>query len=334
MRPLAVVFRAAALLAALGVAVLAQTYTATILGTVRDTSGAVLPQTQITIVNANTGFHATALSDSHGGYVLPDVPVGSYQVRAVHANFQAGGAAITVHVAQQARLDFTLGLGSQAQEVTVTAAPGLVATDSSTVATVVPNRAVLDLPLNGRDYTQLAALAPDTEYEGSNGWASGMLAIAGGREEKTQFLINGEANTETWSGGSLISPTPDGIQEFSIQTNLAPAEYGHGMGFVNATTKSGTNAVHGSAYEFHRDSGLDARNFFALDRGSLLRNQFGFTLGAPIVRNKTFLFTDYERTNQNQDVLANTQMATAAERAGDFSADAPVTDPTTGKPFP
>lgn len=333
MRPLAVPFRAAALLITLSVAVLAQTYTATILGTVRDASGAVLPGAHITLESPATGFRAAATSDRRGSYVFPDVPVGTYQVRAAHRDFKISAATLTVHVAQQARLDFSLAVGSQAQAITVSGAAALVATDSSELSTVVPNRAVVDLPLNGRDYTQLAALAPDVENEGSNGWASGMLAIGGARQEKTQFLVNGEGNTETWSGGSLISPSPDAIQEFSVQTNMAPAEYGRGVGFVNATTKSGGNQVHGSAYEFHRDSGLDARNFFALDRGNLLRNQFGFALGAPLHRDKTFLYTNYERTNQHQDVTESTQVATAAERAGDFSADAPVINPATGQPF-
>lgn len=312
---------------------MAQSYTATALGEVKDPSGAVVPNARVTLKNESTGYTQSTTTDANGLWTIPNLPVGNYTVTVEHAGFATRELThFTLSIGQRARLDVTLQLSTTRQSVTVTSAPPTVQTDSSSIGTVVPDRSIRDLPLNGRDYTQLAALTPGAVYGGYNGWSSS-IQIDGNRADKTNFLIDGVPNTETWYGGALLSPSVDAIQEFRVYTNLAPAEYGQAAGIVSATTKSGTNQFHGDLYEFLRNDALDARNFFSPTVPSLKRNQFGGALGGPILKNKLFFYTDYEKTIQHQDSTTNVIVPTAQMRNGIFPASQPIIDPSTGQPF-
>ncbi len=312
----------------------AQTFNATILGTVRDPSQSVLPGVTVTIANEATGFTRTAVTNDQGNYTFVDVPIGSYAVTAQAPSFAKYIAThFTVHVAQAARLDITMQLATTKQEVSVIAAAPLVETDKSAVETAVTRREVLDLPLNGRDYTQLAALTPGAVYLGNND-VSSSVQINGNRSDKTSFLVDGESNTETWYGGALSSPSPDAIQEFQVLASNSSAEFGSGAGTIDVVTKSGTNQFHGDLYEFLRNDAFDARNFFALKKPSLKRNQFGCDLGGPILKDRLFFYTEYGRTSDHEEIPTDVRVPTDAMRRGDFSAlSTPIKDPLTGQPF-
>jgi Carboxypeptidase regulatory-like domain/TonB-dependent Receptor Plug Domain len=311
-----------------------QTVNGKILGIVSDPTGALLQNVKITLSNTS-GFVRVFTTGEDGKYIFLNVPIGTYQIKAETQGFQAQELnGIAVSVAQELRVNVQLKVGSDKQVVNVSGAGSLVQTENSTVGTVVGERQIESLPMNGRDYTQLAALAPGVTYGGTNNWGH-FVSVNGGRSEKTEFLIDGSANTETWSGGALVSPSPDAIQEFKVQSNMSPAEFGRGIGFINAATKSGTNQFHGSAYEFHRGSGMDARNYFAQTRPYLKRDQFGGALGGPIWRNKLFFYTDFEKTRLRQEVVSNVLVPSPAFKNGDFSSlSTPIIDPTTGNPFP
>lgn len=313
----------------------AQSFNGRIAGTVSDPKSAVVAEAKVTLSNDAVGFSRTSTTDSNGGYVFFNVPVGTYSLRVERSGFATQAIPeIRVNVAQEIRLDVQLKIGHSSEVVNVTGAEPLIQTENSTVGTVVTAKLIEALPLNGRDYTQLAGLAPGVSYLGTNNWGH-FVSINGGRSEKTEFLIDGTANTETWSGGALVSPSPDAIEEFKVQSNMSPAEFGRGVGFINATTKSGTNNFHGNAYEFHRGSGLDAKDYFAITRPYLKRDQFGGSLGGPIWRDKLFFYTDFETTRQRQDVVSDVRVPTGAFLRGDFSSLAtPIKDPTTGSPFP
>lgn len=311
----------------------AQTYQANIIGTVRDSSGAVVQGAKVQVLNEGTGLTRNVQSDVSGGYQIMNVPVGAYTVIATASGFkQRVQKGFSVHVAQEARLDIELELGDVAESVEVTAEPPLLQTDESSVSTVVSQRSIVGLPLNGRDYTQLAALTPGVVYGGNNGWSS-QVSMNGNRAGKTEFLIDGAVNTETWYGGALLSPSLDAIAEFRVQSSMSPAEYGYGSGFVNAVTKSGTNEYHGTLFHFLRNNAMDARNFFALERPKLVRNQFGGTVGGPIIKNSLFFYTDIELMRERQERVTNTLVPSSAMLNGDFTGFAPIIDPDSGLPF-
>lgn len=312
-------------------AVLGQTYQGNVTGVITDSTGAAIAGAQIELSESATGLKLSAATDQSGRYQFLQVPVGGYSLRVTRAGFATQLVpALQVGVAQEVRVNLQLRVGQQSVSVEVKSTPGLVQTDSATVNTVIQQRDIVDLPMNGRDYTQLAALAPGVTYGGTNNWGH-FASIDGGREEKTEFLIDGGSNTETWSGGALVSPSPDAMEEINVQTNMSPAEFGRGIGYINAVTRAGTNNFHGDGYEFHRNSGLDARNYFAIQKPYLNREQFGGSLGGPIWRNRVFFYTDFERTQEDQDSVTETLVPTAAMRNGQFSST--IIDPTTGNPF-
>lgn len=313
----------------------AQAYQANIFGSIRDSSGAVVQGVRVSVVNESTGLIRRAQSDANGNYLVANVPVGSYSISAEAAGFkQRVERGFSVHVAQDARLDLELEIGEVTESVSVTADPPVVQTDESSVSTVISQRSIVGLPLNGRDYTQLAALSPGVVHGGNNGWSS-QVSINGNRAGKTEFLIDGAVNSETWYGGALLSPSLDAIAEFRVQASMSPAEYGYGSGFVNAVTKSGTNEYHGTLFHFLRNNAMDARNFFALERPKLIRNQFGATVGGPIKKNSLFFYTDLEVMRERQERVTNTLVPNSALVQGDFSTfPTTIVDPQTGLPFP
>jgi hypothetical protein len=287
---------------------LAQTELATLTGIVTDPSGAVIQGTEITAVNEGTNTSARATSDVGGRYVLTNLRPGAYTVSATLTGFRKYvNTGVILQVAQAARLDIGLTVGAVTEEVTVTADAPLLQTETSDRGAVIDQRKIMELPLNGRDYNQLATLSPGvlppTPRLQSIGF-KGAFNVNGNRAFQNAFLLDGVDNTSysnSFRGGNtqVIQPSIEALLEFKIQTNAYSAEYGRSSGaLINAIIKSGTNDLHGSAFEFFRNRELDAANFFSNKAGAAkpfrLRNQFGGTLGGAIVKNKTFWFGDYE----------------------------------------
>ncbi|MGC2214450.1 MAG: carboxypeptidase-like regulatory domain-containing protein [Silvibacterium sp.] len=286
-------------------------------GTVRDTTGAVIPGATVQIRNVETGASRTLTSDGEGRYAAPSVPVGSYSVSAAREGFgtqtQTG---IRLVVGQSAVVDLSLAIGPVQQEVTVASTPATVELSTQQTSGLVDEKQVKELPLNGRSYDELMTLNPaivnySSQRSGgvgtSNSAVGNMFAVSGHRPQDNLFLLNGVEYT----GSSEINVTPggtsgqllgvDAVREFNVVTDTYGAEYGKRTGAqVSIVTASGTNFVHGSVFEFLRNSALDARNYFdQADIPEFQRNQFGGSLGGPLRRNKVFLFGNYEGFRQN-----------------------------------
>lgn len=323
----------------LGCAPEAFAQTAQVTGMITDQSGMAAPFAEVAIVNTETGVRKTAVTNELGYYTIPFLIPGTYDVAAQKAGFKSvERKGVTLEVAQIARLDFRLEVGDVVESVTVISEAPLLASESAAIGQVIGRKKILDLPLNGRDFTQLATLVPGAISRGTDSsLESSKLSINGLRNSKTNFMIDGGSVSSQYFDGATIVPSVDAIQEFSVQSNAFAAEYGQGGAVVNISLKSGTNALHGSVYEFLRNQALDARNFFDTTgvRPPLKQNQFGFTLGGPVVlprlyngRDRTFFFGDYEGTRIRRTSTFTTLVPTAAMRSGDFSAlSAPVNDP-------
>ena len=327
---------------------LAQQDTATITGTVTDASGAVVPGAAITVTNVQTNISVRTQSDSAGSYVVPSLRPGEYSVTTERSGFpKVVRTGITLQIAQVARIDVTLQAGGLTETVEVVGAASLLDTQTSSRGLVIDQKKIVDLPLNGRDYNQLALLSPGV-LPGTPRLASvnfkGVLNVNGNRTFNNVFLLDGVDNisySNSFRGENvqLVQPSIEALQEFKIQTNAYSAEFGRSSGaVVNATIKSGTNTIRGSVYEFLRDDALDANNFFSNALGAPKpkreRNQFGVAIGGPLVRNRTFWFADYEGLRDAEGVPRVRQVPTAAEKAGVFSSM--VVDPfAAGRPaFP
>ena len=323
----------------------AQQETATIAGTVRDASGAVVPGATITVTNIRTNIAVRTVAGDDGAYVIPSLRPGDYSVTAESVGFQKTlRTGITLQVAQVARVDMALQPGQITEAVEVVGGTPLLDTFTSSRGAVIDQKKIVDLPLNGRDYNQLALLSPGV-LPGTPRLASvnfkGVLNVNGNRTFNNVFLLDGVDNI--WYSNSfrgenvqLVQPSIEALQEFKIQTNAYSAEFGRSSGaVVNATIKSGSNAIRGSVYEFFRNDRLDANNFFSNALGAPKpkreRNQFGSAAGGPIVRNRTFWFADYEGLRDLEGVPRVRQVPTAAEKAGAFGSA--VVDPfAAGRP--
>jgi hypothetical protein len=323
----------------------AQTSSATLTGTVRDSSGAVLPGVTITVTNTARNTSQSTISNETGNYVIPALNPGTYSVSAEMTGFkkflQEG---IVLQVNQVARIDISLQVGQIADTVQVSASAPLLEADTSSRGSVIDQKKIVDLPLNGRDYNQLALLSPGV-LPGTPRLAAvnfkGVLNVNGNRTFNNVFLLDGVDNisySNSFRGENvqMVQPSVEALQEFKIQTNAYSAEFGRSSGaVVNATIKSGTNNFHGSLYEFLRNDVLDANNFFSNSLGApkpvRKRNQFGAAVGGPLVRNKTFWFADYEGLREREGVPRARTLPTPAEKAGLFSVA--VFDPfATGRP--
>jgi len=324
-----------------------QRNTAAIAGTTTDPTGAVIPGTQVTAVQTSTGTTSRTQSNENGFYQLPNLPVGTYTLRVEHAGFQAYvQEGIVLQVDQSATVNVSMQVGSQAESVTITGEPPLVDVRTQTLTTVITPEMARELPLNGRNVLQLMALAPDVSPGGSRCFGQGasrpesrvtFVSASGARSNETAFYLDGGINEDPYTEIANIFPNPDAIQEFSVQTNSYSAKFGgRGGGVVNAATRSGGNEFHGSAFEFLRNHVLNARNFFASSDDGLKRNQYGFSLGGPVQKNKTFFFASWQGTKVRSVPTQNVQVTpTAAQLAGDFSAiSTQLVDPTTHAPFP
>ena len=282
-----------------------QVTTATIQGTAEDEQGAVIPGVDITITNMETGVSRTSISDDEGRYLATNLNLGTYEVRAELMGFRAAvRQGITLTIGQVAVVDLTLQVGEISEEVIVTGDAALVETTQSSLSAIVDQRQIRDLPLNVRSYSELAALQVGVhKMRGLSGSMNGFgqqLSFAGSRQDSNAYLldgadINNPYNKAPNSGtGGILGV--EAIREFQVLTNTYSAQYGRSMGGqLLAVTRSGTNTFHGSIYEFHRNDNLDARNFFdGSQKPEFKRNQFGFSLGGPIVEDKTFVFGNYE----------------------------------------
>ncbi|OFV96749.1 MAG: hypothetical protein A3H28_08085 [Acidobacteria bacterium RIFCSPLOWO2_02_FULL_61_28] len=292
--------------------------TASVTGTVRDTSGAVVPEASITVRNLESGLTRASESDPNGGFTVPSLPVGQYEMTVEKTGFkQAIRRGITLVVGQQAVVNLTLEVGEVQQQVTVTGEAPLVNTTLASTSGLVGEKEVKDLPLNGRSFDQLLTLNVGTANASSNRQANqpgNLFSVAGRRPEENRFLMNGVdyigvsggANTSTPNGSAGQVMGVDAVREFNVVQHTYGAEYGkRAGGQISIVTTSGTNQLHGSAFEYLRNSALDARNFFdrQINPGDpaippFKRNQFGGALGGPIKQDKIFLFGNYEGFRQ------------------------------------
>ena len=326
------------LLSALPILGSAQVNTGKVLGTVVDPTQAVVPAAEVTITNENRGTSQTTQTGSAGTYLFPFVEIGKYSLRITHAGFRAYlREHLSVEVGQDVRADIQLQIGEVKDQVVVQSEAPLLQTDSASVGQVISNQLVSNLPLNGRDFTQLASLGANVTGTGTLfiGANTRRISMNGSRPEETEFMLDGANNVETTYNGVRTQPSLDAIQEFKVESNSFSAVQGRGTSLINVALKSGTNRLHGSAYEFFRNDKLDATHFFSQTKPPLRQNQFGATLGGPIVKNKIFFFGDYDGSRLRVGQTSITHDATAAERAGDFSND-PFTifDPLTIRPDP
>ena len=328
--------------------VMAQEPTGAIGGLITDPSGATVPRASVEIINAVTGFRAKRLTTDTGIFTFVALPAGAYKLRVEASGFQPSiilELKVEIDRTVRAAVQLTLA-GSDRVEVFST--PQSVDTDSNSLGQTVTQREITDLPLNGRNFTQLgllqAGVAPLTNGLTSAGGSiksTQAFAVNGQRPESNNYLLDGARNVDRMDGGFAIKTPVDAIQEFRILTHTAPAEYGMNSGStVSLVTRSGGNQPHGSVYYFGRNDILDARNFFSANVEPLKQHQYGATLGGPVVRNKLFVFGYYEGYRNHQGVTKSATVPTAAERSGDFSGlqDASTNNQLinylTGQPFP
>ena len=312
-------------------------------GRITDSSGSVLPGVKLAVTNSATGAVRDASTNDLGYYTVPRLQPGAYSLKAEKQGFRSiVETSINLEVDQRATVEFTMVVGDLAQEVSVKAIAPLLDTVEPSIGQVIDNRQIVSLPLNGRDYAQLALLSSGTTNPIAGSRAGG-FSSGGQRLSANNYLLDGVDNNslelaDAGRSAELVKPSVDAIQEFKVQTNVYSAEYGHGTGaVVNVTIKSGTNAIHGAVFEFLRNEKVDARNFFSSPTApapEFRRNQYGFAVGGPVIKNKTFLFGDWEGTKIRQQQTTLSSLPTSAERTGDFGAlSKKLTDPTTGLVF-
>ena len=306
----------------------AQSFTGTIIGTLKDTSGAVIPGASITIINEQTDRRESATTDVEGRYTSVPLPPGEYRVEAGIDGFRrAVRTGATVQIGTTVVIDFTLEVGQLTDAVEVRADAPLLETNGGTMGKLVDNRRILELPLNTRNVYSLIFLTPGVAGSIGNNYNSMGYTVNGARPTMMDTVIDGvTASFPTVNGftGISVFPSVDAIQEFKVLGANYPAEYGRSLGSVlNVVYKSGTNEFHGSAYEFFRDSAFDSNNYFARRAGQPLgdfrRSQFGGVLGGPIQRSRTFFMTSFEGLRESRHSQTTTTVPTAAQRLGDFS---------------
>jgi hypothetical protein len=320
----------------------AQASTGTISGTVSDQTGAVLPGVTITAVNSGTNLTREVFTNENGQYTLPLLPVGVYELRSEFPGFRSEiRAGVSVQTGQRATIAFSLEVGSITEAITVTEDAPLVQSETSSVGTIIDNKKIVDLPLNGRAFQSLTLLAPGAmePAEGSGLGFRGGITVAGAREESTTFQLDGVAIVNGLVGMTTFKPSIDSVQEFKVQTSTYSAELGQmAGGQISVTTKSGSNEVHGVVYNFIRNSVFDARNFFDPKDENIpafQRNNFGGNVGFPIVQNKTFLFFNGEFLRERRGITRAATVPLPAMLNGDFSGlGKQLTNPYTGEPFP
>jgi hypothetical protein len=322
---------------------LAQFETATVVGTVRDTTGAVVVDARVTLTNRDTGVAIERLSDANGNYEFFTVRIGAYVISAEKPGFSIALADdVQVTVGARQRVDLTMKVGEVTETVRVSASAVLLQTDSSERSQVITGEETRALPLNGREYSALALLSPGVRVSPlAAGGREGSFNVNGLRSTLNNFLIDGVDNNAYGTSNQgfsnqVMQPSPDAVEEFKVVTNNMSAEYGRSAGAtINVAYASGTNQFRGSGWEFARRTALNSMPYFLPPDGKkppFERDQFGGVLGGPIVRGKAFFFVDYEGFDQTRGQTATTTIATAQQRQGILSVD--VRDPLTGAVYP
>ena len=305
----------------------AQSLRGSVSGLVTDPSMAPVSGVRITLVHQETNKTRTAVSDTQGEFVISSLPLGSYRLEAEGAGYKKHVQNLVLQVNQDLRIEVALHLGSLKETVVVTGTPALLKTESAALGTVIENRQIRGLPLDGRNFFELSLLLPGAvpAAPGSAGSVRGEFAINinGAREDSNHFLLDGVYNGDPKLNGFGVNPPVDAIQEFEVLTSTYDASFGRNAGGqINLVLKSGTNQLHGSVYEFLRNKSLDARNFFAPPNEGdpqYQRNQFGFSLGGPVRKDRTFFFVDYEGRRVREGITRVTVVPTLEEHEGDFS---------------
>jgi hypothetical protein len=345
-------------LAALAVMVLmapsdasAQAVSGTILGTAKDTSGAVVPGATVTVTNTGTGFSRSVVTDTKGEYNAPSIPTGTYSVTAEITGFKkVSKTNIHVGVDQRVRIDIGLELGAMEEVIEIQAETPLLNTSSSDLGTTIVEEQIRSLPLNGRNFVVLTRTVPgvlrgipgaNIDGAGSLAWrASASFSAMGQRPRDNNYMLDGVDNNETWLQTVVIFPSVDALDEFKLQTSTYSAEFGRSLGgVVNLQIKSGTNEFHGSVFEFFRNDSFDANNWFNnranREKPAFTQHQFGGTLGGPIIKDRTFFFADYQGLRIDSGLTYLSTVPTDRMRRGDFGEiNRTIYDPLTGQPFP
>jgi len=348
----------AAVLVALPSLLFAQTDTARLTGSITDPNGAVVSGASIAITNLGTQRSQTVQSDAEGNYVVNALPPGNYRVEVKQSGFKTVTQQITLQTQQVATLNVQLEIGQVTENVNVTSDVALVESASSNVSSVVIGRQITELPLNGRNFTQLATLVPGVTRGVQQGQATGAgnqaetfrynntggasLSVNGLRPQNNNFILDGIDNNESLVNTIIFFPPAEAIQEFRVDTSVAPAEFGRaGGGVVNTSYKSGTNDWHGGAFWFLRNDNLDAKPYFVPGpKSEFKRHQFGATFGGPIIKDKLFVFADYQGLRQYLPLAQDrATVPTDLMRQGNFSellalsTPIQIKDPNTGLPL-
>lgn len=326
----------------------AQKDTGNIVGTVRDKSGAVIPNAAVTIEDVDRGTTFQTTTNSSGEYVAGPLKIGRYRVVVVKQGFKKTSIGpVELNLQERPSVDVTLQVGAISEQVMVTSQGPQLETENSDLGQVVTGRRIVNLPLNGRNYAQLAQLSAGVApaEPGSRAEKTFGFSANGARALQNNFLLDGIDNNANLGdvlneSTYVIQPSVDAIAEFKVQTNSYTAEFGRGNGAImNAAIKSGTNEFHGDVYEFLRNDVVDARNAFGSStKQAYKQNQFGFTIGGPIIKNRTFFFGDYEGFRVRQAIPILSTIPTSDMIGGDFqnllsSTIAPQVDPNTGQPI-
>ncbi len=328
---------------------------ATVTGRVTDQEDAVLSGAQVKITGLDTGTVHDVVTNADGLYTIPNLPIGPYTFQVTAPGFQTyQQTGISLRVNDNVQINVVMKVGQLTEKVEVQANAGMVQTQQNTISQVIDQRRIVDLPLNGRDPTQLITIsgASINHSDGTNTgsksfFSSQSISIAGSAGNETNYLLDGGDNNDSFTNVNMPFPFPDALAEFSVETSTLPARNGlHPGGVVNAVTKSGSNQWHGDVFEFIRNGDVNAINYFAPRQDSLKRNQFGGTFGGRIIRDKLFFFGGFQQSNIRQDPSASTAFVpTAAALAGNFSVldgascqatgvARGINDPTTGAALP
>src|SRR5713226_584095 len=307
----------------------------TITGEVRDSTGLVVPGATVTVVNKSTNATRTTSSNAVGLFDVPALQPGTYTVKTELDGFKTATLDVELQVQQTARVNFALELGTISEMATVTGVSPLVETANATIGTVIENRRIVELPLNGRNYLQLVALSPNVSYEfagpGQAGdrqggtRASQQLSISGQRREFNYYTLDGVDNTDVNFNTYIFLPSVDALEEFKVQTGVYSAEFGREASQVNVVTKSGTNNLHGTLFEFHRDDALDARPYSfsaaqaAAPKAPFKWDQYGYTAGGPVWKNHLFFMSNFEGYKDKKQAQNLYSVPSTAMRNGNFS---------------
>src|SRR5689334_11807292 len=342
------------LLVALSVSTLWGQTQGEITGEVADSSGALIPGAAVTVTNEGTNVSRQGTTNSSGIYSFPSLIPGTYRVRVETSGFQAEErSGVTLQVQQVARIDFRMVVGQVSETLTIAATAEMLTTENATVGTVIENKTIVEMPLNGRNFLQLVALSPNVSFGfgGSSQQTSQVggqraaqaISISGARSEFNHFTLDGIENTDNNFNNYVFLPSIDALDEFKVQTGVYPAEFGRNVSQINVSTKSGTNAYHGALFEFFRNYKMDANDFGFTSvvpvKNPLVRNQYGFTLGGPVVipkvfngKNRLFFMTNYEALRNRTGQQGIASVPSAALRGGNFSSISQVIyDPATRK---